>query len=681
MPCNPSANTLNPPYVPPIDIPGFGLAISPIQIPVPGFEFPNDFPQTILDFINNLTIPWVGGNFSPNLDDLSNSILKALSNLFTMIAPFLSLYNFFQALLNLIICIIEVICAIANPFALVAAVIKLFKTCIPPFLNLFPWIALIIMILSILLLIIALIEYILARILQLIEALLANLIILANGASLQDAESTAAAAIKIASLLCLIENLMAVFSAIAAIMSIIDALSRLAGFTICGPSSGCCGNDICPPFIRNNPNGITGTLGELLYYREIDPSFPTNFFDRAESWQFYNEDLSAEYIFRDIITPVANENGEFGGIFWPDGISFPSNTVNREAPYNLDLTIKSFDPRFFHPTDLGGPRNFNINKAIVQYKPVIGVYNQANQLDVSTNPNGTLNLIGGLVTEEDGTPYIVNGSQATLQTFIHSPINNSGTAPPTDDGYYIPNIDFTLNINHPALIKYSLITLGCVPEVAAETALINATTDFRSAFDKGGSLPNIPNAQRCVSNAISRIRSDVSIENVSEQAAVIETCLRDLLNETTTSFCSFLKVAVSPFNSIFDISPDLQFVTREIEVKVTLNDANGINVAQKIPDGCDPSQWLEGNVTFGEISEFVFDGYGQFLAYISSDQPGSGELTVSWDNNILSRKVNQDNLNEPTAVEPIVLPYTFVGTVLSDPIPRRGVDDISISEN
>jgi hypothetical protein len=128
------------------------------------------------------------------------------------------------------------------------------------------------------LLLLALISYIIARILEIFKDLLANLALLASGLTLQDAESVVAVTFKVASLLCIIENLMAMFAAIGVIIAIIESLSGLGGFKFCGgggDSDGvnCCGDDVCPPFIRFNPEGIKGNMGQIIYYRQIDSYF------------------------------------------------------------------------------------------------------------------------------------------------------------------------------------------------------------------------------------------------------------------------------------------------------------------------------------------------------------------------------------------------------------------------
>jgi len=690
MPCNPLDNNLNPHPAPPIPIPGFGLPFAPIQLPVPGFSLPEGFPEDLLDFINNLTLPWPGGDFSPQVDDLANTLLKYLSDIFGQIAPFLSLYNFFMALLNMVLCIIEVLCAIPNAWSMIRAVRRLIKRCLPPFLNLFPWLALLAMILALLMLLLALIEYIIARILQIIEDLLRNLQLLAAGVTLQDAESTAATAFKIASLLCLIEQLMAVFSAVAAIFAIIEALANIRGRTVCSKSGGsndvqCCGDDVCPPFIADNQDGIDGIQGRLVYYKQITANpIAGDFFVRPESWQFVNDADPQEYPFKSIITQYSASYGSYGGdggsrsqsssydkgdIFWPEGVSFANDTTLRRAPYTVDLTLKGYDPSVFVDSDIGGPRDIVVKNAIVTIKPYVGVRDEDNNLDTTDNDEGTLSLVGGTVWEADGTtPLTISGTQATIETLIHSPASSSGTAPTTDDSTTIESIEFVLNINHASLVNYNLLTLGCIPDIRKELDLSGAIYNPKIdpvIVQTPNFLPDISGAQSCVANILAELRKDVSIENTEAARDQMIVCLETLRDETTEAFCSVFEAAVDPFQSTIAIDPDVQFVTRPISVAVVLKDIGGVDISRQIPAGCQDGieDNLRGIVTLGEISDFEWDGYtGKFMAEITSTEGGDGELQVSWKNNIFSEILNQDDVDADTEIQEVVVPYTFVGT-------------------
>lgn len=711
MPCDPSNNSLNPPFIPGIPIPGFGIPFSPLSIPLPDFTFPTGFPENILDLLNKLTALFPSIDFKPNLDDLTNSVLKAISSVLSQIAPFIGLYRFLQAALNMILCIIEVLCTLPNPFRLIRAMTRLFKRCLPDFLNLFPWLALLAMLIALLLLILALIEYIINRLIAFIKEIIQNLIVLGEGLSLQNEDALIAAAQKIAQLLCLIDNLLAILVAVAAILSVFEALAQIGGRTVCGDSNnssgddvGCCDTAVCPAFISNN-DSLIGTSGELIYHRAIlpdirlwlppslgsAPSFPSSALNpiRAESWQFVNQAINQQYKFRDIIDVIIDNgvNPPTENTFFPDG-QFYENTANTsKIPYSLTTTIKSFDPKVFHPSDIGGARTFVIKNMVVN-RPYIGVFNYNNNINTSFNSTGTLPISGGKVYEADGTtPYFVGGTQATLETFIHAdPV--VGPLPVSEDGYFNSNIQFDLNINHPILMSFGLITLGCIPSLSVERLVANARASavgLGSVISRIGPLPNVTAAQTCAAQAMTQLRTNVSIANAAIAQQTIINCLNVLQQQTQSSISQLINNGTSIFTSTVTIDPSIQFITRKIKATVTLKDAGGTNVCTNLPsivsDGV--ASQIHGNVTLGHITNFAYDGYTVFNADITSSTPGDGYLTVSFAGNTFSTVLNLSSDTTPSVIAEVKLPYTFIGVGVGadgsaqEALPRRDATDVS----
>lgn len=142
MPCTPlNSSQFNPPIS---NAGGFAVPLPNLNIPFSPVNLPD-----LSDLYNVLELLTPIGPMKPNWGpELVNNIYTGINDLLAKFSPFLSMYQFFLPLLNLILCIIEVICALINPFKLANAVIKLFRTCIPEFLALFPFFAMIIMIIS-----------------------------------------------------------------------------------------------------------------------------------------------------------------------------------------------------------------------------------------------------------------------------------------------------------------------------------------------------------------------------------------------------------------------------------------------------------------------------------------------------------------------------------------------------
>jgi hypothetical protein len=703
MPCSPNDNQINIPVFPPPSIPGFGSMFSPFQIPLDGFDLPQPLIEDFTDLIKRLQALFPSGTFNPFPDNAMKSVFDFINDIFRQIAPFLSLYNFFMALLNIIICVIEVLCAIPNPFAVASKLIKLFKECLPPFLNLFPFFALIAMLLALLLLILALIEYIIAQILAIINAIIRNIQLLSDGLSLNDAQATLAAVNKIAALLCAIQNLLSIFVALGAILSIIQALAAFAGSAICDDSDqdGCCPIALCPPFIKNTPEGVTSETAKLVYLKEVGfdsagalglpPEIAAIFSVpaiRKERWQVFDNSLETPYFIKEIITPILFDN------FWADSVVVDGYSSPRRAQYTVDMEV-TLNPNNFGNLDFQGSRKFIIKDCIVIEKPYVGIfdYQNAKQLTYGSNLgtlNGTLSIAGGLVFEEDGTtPYMISNEQATLENFISQPINVSTSIPGSDDSVSF-DIKLTWKPNAAALAGYNVTTFGCIPEVSFERNIVNTViltegveaiavklppAPAGKVLPSTGILPNVSGAEQCVSNAIAELRTNINVETLANFQANVLTCLNDLKDQTTAVICSALNVGISQFKSTYDLSTDLQFITSSIRVFVSLKDFSGTLITRAIPASCaeDIANKLSAEVTFGKISKFSYDGESLFFADLTAEEKGSGEITVYFDGKILNTVIT-GAAGEASSIQPNMKMYSFVDAKVDSAVRRDETD-------
>ncbi len=700
MPCNPSDNTLNPIVLPGIPIPGFpSPPASPINIPIPGFNLPTSLVEDLLALVDKLKIQWPSGILQPNIDGFTKTILDGVVALFNQIAPFLSLYKLITAALNMIICIIEVLCAIPNPFAVAKKLIKLFTECLPPFLAIFPYAALIIMILSILLLVIALIEYLIETVLGIIEDLLSNFKKISSAITLHNAASVDAITLKIGNLLCDIQNLFAVLVALGAIFAIIQALAAMAGGPICGSGDGegCCGPETCPPFISNNPDGISGSFGTMKYMKQVGtdiaqifsdaglPGIPPAYFNlaplRAESWQFWDSRFSPPYPFSDIIVPTPIS----GNIFYPEGKVFSATSAIKHVPYTIDLRV-SLDPIIFHSSDFKGNRFFKIKDCVIIQKPYIGVFNF--QSSLSPIPfTGTLSLQGGLVFEDDGTtPYIVSGKQATLNTFIHS--NKVTVIPGIDDSVIFQNIEYTLKPNHPILAGEGLITFGCIPAIAQAKGIQNAVilaedpqaVDQKLPANNNGSiLPDVSGTQSCLDKALQKFKSNITTETIATFQAETVACLNNLKSQSLSTYCTAIQVAVSQFKTTASLSITTQFLARPIIISVILKDSSNSILSNNIPISCVPvlEKLLTTETTFGSVGGFVYDGTLKFLAPITSKIIGGGEIKVLFNQKVISQLIINP-IDNSSILQEVVLPFNFIDPTYTAVI-RHDFTDISES--
>src|SRR5690606_13264307 len=189
--------------------------------------------------------------------------------------------------------------------------------------------------------------------------------------------------------------------------------------------------------------------------------------------------------------------------------------------------------------------------------PYIGVINYNNSMDYS-NQTGTIQLIGGTVYEDDGTVVTdINGVPLSLDTLIRMPAYSGIGLPPTDDTIQFTNVQYTLKPNHKALFKYQLITAGCVPEVAQESTLLNATlptdgvsVNIPSVIQQIGELPSLTETLDCLNAAMQKFRSDISIESTAVFQSEIISCLTDLKEQSEDVFGRVFDVSYSQYHTV-----------------------------------------------------------------------------------------------------------------------------------
>lgn len=653
MPCDPisipSPSSPSGPGIPPWGIPFSGIN--------PNIGLPPDFPEDLLDILNKLGMPIPPGNLiAPLNPNFGKDIFDGIMKLLDQFMPFLMLYKFFLPVLNLIICIIEVLCALMNPFALISALNRLFTQCIPQFLNLFPIFALILMIISLLLLLLALIEYIIAQILKLILALLRNINALVIAFQTANAVSVTAIANKLAALLCIFQNLFVLLAFFGVIIEIFkDILSMLFAIPPCqsGNDSTCCSPQYCPEIVQNP---YTRTTGTFKYLPEVSAQLPgADFFNadiRAESWQLYDPSQTIVQAFWNIVdSQDVVADGYVSPVFFPTDASYSAMTAPQQAAYTIDLRL-FYNPIFWGRT--GNPQYIRFTNCIVLAAPLqtLSLYNGA----TGPIPTGVLLLAGGQGFLDDGkTPldgYAADGitplfgTFATLENFLHTPVNSS-TLPivsPTD-GYLFLDMQYTFKPNLPVLLQKNLVTLGCEPAIMISRAFVNnvvfsnialQTSDLTSLVNSS-TFPDPAGAQQCLLNAISTLRSNMTTQGVADFQTTAMSCLNTLQNNTQSSLNNLIGIGFSPCNSNFTLTPSTQFTTQSITVSVNLNENNGLPITQGLPVivANELASQLTSFPTFGTVSPFAYDGYQAFTAQITSHVPGSGNIMVAFNNQVL----------------------------------------------
>jgi len=703
-PCSPSDVSIDIPDGPSgPSIPGFG---QPFSLNIGTFALPDGFPEdllALLDKLNFLVPP--GALKSPLNPNFGKDVFDSIMKLLDQFMPFLMLYKFFLPILNLIICIIEVLCALMNPFKLIRALKRLFRVCIPEFLNLFPIFALIIMIISLLLLILALIEYVILQIIAFIKRILRNLIALNKALSHADGPSIMAIAQKLGAMLCIFQNLFVLFAIFNIIIQIIrDILSLVFSIPPCDdgdPSDedGCCTPDVCPAIVKTNYDRDTGVLQYLRKYGfdsgTTFPGFGNLTFDlRAESWQLYDGYQEQAQQFINIVnafdvTLIPKP------VFFPTDSVYLNTTAPKQAPYLIDLRFFYYPPAFPGRIDSSQPRYVKFLNCIMQFAPT----DQLSIFDNSTItiPNGVVKLVGGGGYEDDGvTPLygfddgIHQNSYAGtgIEGFIHmAPEYSTNPAITVNDQILISDIRYTFKPNIAVLMGKQLVTAGCVPDFALDRKFINdvvftgiaAKTLGLAGIVNGPNFPNPDATQQGMAAAVSSLRSNLTVAGVAQFQKTCDLLLQDLKDKTNAALGDMVGIGVDPCKSVLSASPTTQFTSKPIIVKVDLNENNGLPITTGLSETVakDIASRISPHITFGNIDHFIYDGYQSFTANLTSPIPGTGSVLVSFDNNTLCTNILPSDVTLPPSHVLQEIAYQFVYTPIGStiPVPPTGEGD------
>jgi hypothetical protein len=721
-PCNPNDLSIPVPDGPSgPSIPGFGTPFIPKG---PNLNpFPEGFPEDILELFNQLQLLIPPGALKPQLNpNYGKDVFDAIMKLLDQFMPFLMLYKFFLPVLELIICIIEVLCALMNPFKLVRALNRLFTQCIPAFLNLFPIFALVIMIISLLLLILALIEYIVAQIIKFIEIVTRNILALQKSFADGDAESIKAIALKLGSLLCIFQNLFVLFAIFNIIIQVIkDILALVFAIPPCEDSAaedldGCCTPDVCPSIVKEEYTRTTGTLQYLNKVGvETSVVLPPQFGGafsvdiRPESWQIYDIQQPIPQQFKniydgyDVPVPFGLEFLPFAKpVFFPTALTYTAESDPKQAPYVLDLRL------FYNPANWGRPglaRYVRFTNCIMLTVPS-STLTLGNLLKLPI-PTAVASIAGGFGYEDDGytklTGFDTDGvtpidAQATLNNFLHKAAENS-TNPSLSitDGYTFQNIEYTFRPNIAPLLATNLVTLGCAPDIAINRTFVNNVFagDIALKTQLLRNLLNNPNftnpgaAQQCLSTAVANLSTNMTLEGAAEFQTTTTLCLQKLKDDTNSALGELIGIGFDPCKSSFTLEPKVQFTTKPIIVSVSLNERNGLSLTAGLSEevAANLADRISPHITFGEISRFSYDGYQAFTAELTSKNPGSGSIMISFDNNTLcnnklpetgdSADVLPEHTLQSIDYQFIYAPYGVATD--SDGKPRRDAGDVAIT--
>lgn len=587
------------------DEPTLSIIQTILDLAGPNFNAPYDTdtqPNNASDRNNETLIQYQlpGGSELKGYAETANSqnMGSAINSMLTVLAPFMSAYGLILPILGIIRGLIEIMCAMMNPFAVIRAVIRLFVKWIPPFISLFPPFAGIVIILSTIKAIIAIVFFILTEIVPTLQLIITNIRIMVDAFGPNgNAQQIEASIEKLSRVLTDLSNRFGILDTLLPLLELIFLLLRLvAGFPCAGGKESDCSRGSlsrgadenfpcdesdttveCPEVLRNPPEGRALLL----------PSF----FGDSIPFFAYN-----------VITLTGNSN-------LPDIVPF------------LQDFKSQLDPQLDEPVDEASPFGGDGNTAHFN-------------LEITDKRGSTI------------TSPIAGVRGNVIVTINPNLISRIGT------------VDYKVVPNYPMLIGRNIIGVGCHPDVDTVISQLQArlgNTEI-SALDKNPEarslLGDVQGLNEDLNDSLGRLR-DV-VDEISESTPDPDPDIgfepfvdrvqdeQDFLVDRLVNFSDNLK---NTMNAILARSTDR--ITSELEVDknivraggedvatviVTPRDFTGAAIAKNIPNGVDVS--VDIFTDFGTLANQERNNVtGQITAELSSPFPGTATITA---------KVNQD---------------------------------------
>lgn len=603
-------------------------------------------PTTYSQFVDKLNCSCGGAIIRPspipsatkNLGDIITDQLQSLS-------AFASSYSMIVVIIRMIACMMEVMCALMNPFSVIRAIIKLFGTCLPEFILIFPQFTIPSIISCLLKIIISVLEYILTVIIPLIEDILSNIEMLRSALTRKNADAQVAIAFKIVSLFKELQNIIGILSAMLAIWEMVKALIKLGVALPCGDSddNDCCNELNCPGTIRNNTE-LTG--GDGILSVNYNFGVPKIYFTAPS---IINELKSITDFFPSGFDYVnVSDKNKLPYVLNIDNSSFAVSKIDGNGTATLLITDASyFADGYLLNTDVSGlplpstaARFYSPSATFNTYSYII--LQDTRGSEESSNNNGTFMI-----------NYIYNTHNVLLQktgteTWSYYTTNNDlkWTMAP-QGGMGKP---FELEINHNELVRHNLIGIGCHPAVRATlNGVDNRFPQLRNTV-----LPELPDLQGLI-NRLNVCLSSVApldldsnwvlnnYESMESNIGTLSSCVTGNLNSFKTDVLNYSKDLINNTidveNSQLFASPSVQMIGNYVDISVIPVDRNGANIALGLPTGMISVQFTSSEGVTSYVSESN-DGYGMstgiFTATLISDIASVIQIGASVNGNVLS---------------------------------------------
>lgn len=608
-------------------------------------------------------------------------------------------YSMLTVVMKLVSCIIDVLCALINPFATIAAVVRLFGSCLPDFILLLPQLAVPAIVLCMIKIILAIVTYIITVIIPLIQDIIANIQDLIDAISTGNQHAIKAVAFKITSILKELMNVVGILAALDAVLAMVKALLSLGIGIPCGGgggSCGGCGDDQCPQVFENTT--LSGTDGLLTVT------------------VMYGGTTTLSYL---VTLSSASHMDDFLALydFFPSGVDYGSITDPTKLPYSLysdgyfavtsvdEDGVLSLSPlpaqrqsdgylsgvyrsrNGMASVDSGTPDRYaRFGTSTPQFSSSDGYDNVYLEL-MDTDATGAIKNSGTFLVSSVYDAYNVKLDHLAASAWdiqdVYKPVSGVGSqvvwrkiVVPTSGG----SKTYTLTINHEELIRRSMIGVGCHPSVrAAVKGAKNRSPDLDKPIP---ALPNIDGyaaaAMACITAiAPADVDSQYIIDNygsIAMAAATAGDCVTTAMNDLAGDLVSYAGQIYprlfSPDKSLLSADRPVQVVGGNIIISIIPMDINGSRLADDLPAGVVD---VKAFTTFGTLSGVteILDAYGvstgEFRATLTSRTIGSADVTAT----VAGRYISDFStaLNPPDYV-PRELALSFVESRPAETLPQ-----------
>jgi len=525
----------------------------------------------------------------------SQSIGTAINTLLMILMPFISAFGLILPILGVIRGIIEIICAMMNPFAVIKAVIRLFVKWIPPFISLFPPLAGVVIIASTIKLILSIVYYILTEVIPTIQLIIDNIGTVIEGIQENNTAKAEGGRIKLRKIITILANKIGVLAVLLPLLEIILLLLGLvAGFPCSGggtdranglrmditaipanfafaADSTCCDDDVCPPEIRNPPSSSDFGPGILLpsFFGELIPGLVFNLFTNnpnVSKLRKYNQSLV------DQLNPQLDEE---------INIACPPGSDSEDCPlFKVKITSRR-----------GGGNSIITNAVRIR---------------------------GTVIT-------IINPIAITM----------------------LGSVDYEIIPNYEILVMRNMIGLACHPDVEAAKNFARPPEDLDTPLSNR--LPDATAAIIAAFDNTTRINEEIDrlpaatealdVDTVTDVQNNLLTILNDYADQLKAALSSTLEQVTNRFNTIFEVDKNLAKADgQDIATLIVIpRDGAGASIAKNLP--ADITVNVEFITDFGIISNQRLDSAtGSVLADLTSTVPGTATITAKINTEFISDK-------------------------------------------